>query len=430
MHIALLVVLAAVSSKPQKVLVLQPEAGEGVTAGTAKAIGAAATGEVRKRGLSALTPDDVQAMLGVERQKQLLGCSESNCLAEIGGALGAQFIVTSSVAKLGESWLVHLRLLDAEKAQVVRESDRRIKKGNIDDVLDALPQMVSELFGAAQPQQAPIALNTNENGSAPKQSSATPSAVKLPPNGVDEPAKLKPEQRSKLQVATDGQGHPIAFLAFQGFDSLLFAGDAHAMYAQRVAGGGSEGTVAFDMSFWEPRVRAGAESEFSLRDGKYTLTCKKQQIPYTLLDAKSAKAFLEKAKLDAPRWRRQVLALARDDEGTYYLADAPRAADDSDSDDPNADVHLYLGKKGALAPVKVVDVQRAGGKLLVQTDAGTAEFPLGDVTDKTPAGAWKSNGQTRALTPLDLWQNRGMIYTSLGAYSEPLGTACDPYLAK
>jgi hypothetical protein len=37
-------------------------------------------------------------LLGLERQKQMLGCAEdsSNCLAELAGALGARFVLNGS----------------------------------------------------------------------------------------------------------------------------------------------------------------------------------------------------------------------------------------------------------------------------------------------------------------------------------------------
>lgn len=70
------------------------------------------------RGLKVTTPHDVEQMLGVERQKLLLGCDEagSECAAELAGALGADAIATGSIAKTSEGYLVSLRFLSPRRA--------------------------------------------------------------------------------------------------------------------------------------------------------------------------------------------------------------------------------------------------------------------------------------------------------------------------
>lgn len=405
--------LAAAPAK-EKVLVLPLTAGEGVNEGTAKAITEALLGEVRKRPVAVLSGDDLKAVLSVERQRQLLGCSESSCVAELGGALGADRIVSGSVARLGQSWLIHVQLIDARKATVLAQSDRRKKGGSVDDVLDELPAMAGELFGAAvvRPAPPPVAV-------AP--SAPLPSPKKLPPNGVDVPLPLAPEAQKKLLVLSDEHGHFIALDAFN-LDGPFLAGDASALHAQRRIGGGASGTEQFDAVFWEPRVMNGAEAELDLRAGKYTLTCGKHQIAFEALKDKQAHELLAKAKLYDVRWQRQAIAFGRDDDGTYYLVDAPR------TNEPPDDLHLYVGKKGQVRPVAVTDVQRERGLLIVQTDAGSLKLPLGD-GDNPPPGSFGPSGAARPVTPLDLWRNKILIYTTLGAYTgEPLGTPCDPWL--
>jgi hypothetical protein len=62
------------------------------------------------------TPKDLAALLGVERQKQLLGCSSdgSSCVAELAGALGADGIVVGQVAKVGKSYQLNVKILRAD----------------------------------------------------------------------------------------------------------------------------------------------------------------------------------------------------------------------------------------------------------------------------------------------------------------------------
>ena len=58
-------------------------------------------------------------MLGLERQRQLLGCSESGCSAEILGALGSDALVMGSVAKVGARHVVNLKVVGARSAEAV-----------------------------------------------------------------------------------------------------------------------------------------------------------------------------------------------------------------------------------------------------------------------------------------------------------------------
>src|SRR4051812_5628125 len=126
----LLALLSAAPADNHRVLVLPLGTGDGVTATLSASITDAVASEARRhQGLSVLTSRDVTSLLTAERQKQLLGCTEGSCLAELGGALGAERIISGSVAKLGTSWLLPPQLLDATKAAVMAQSDRRKKGG-------------------------------------------------------------------------------------------------------------------------------------------------------------------------------------------------------------------------------------------------------------------------------------------------------------
>ncbi|MFH1810449.1 MAG: hypothetical protein ABIJ09_17040 [Pseudomonadota bacterium] len=62
---------------------------------------------------------DVVSVLGHEEQKQLLGCSDQSCLAEIGSALGASHILSATVGRIGEKIVVSGTLLDVSNATAV-----------------------------------------------------------------------------------------------------------------------------------------------------------------------------------------------------------------------------------------------------------------------------------------------------------------------
>jgi len=65
----------------------------------------------RRPGLTVVAGSDLRALVGFERQKQLLGCTEGSCLTEIAGALGVAYLVSSECSKVGSTWLLSLALL-------------------------------------------------------------------------------------------------------------------------------------------------------------------------------------------------------------------------------------------------------------------------------------------------------------------------------
>lgn len=75
-------------------------------------------------GFDVISGSDIRSMVGYEKQRQLLGCSDAGCLAEIGGALGADYIVGSEVSEVGGHFLLSLSLVDIKKTKVVSRLTR------------------------------------------------------------------------------------------------------------------------------------------------------------------------------------------------------------------------------------------------------------------------------------------------------------------
>jgi hypothetical protein len=131
-----------------KIAVVRLIARTGVEAAKADLLSDALIGELRKRpGLTVVTEGDVAAVLGLERQKALMGCNESSsCLTEIAGALGVDRIVHGSVGRVGASLLVNLSSLDAKTARPVTSVSERLKGASEEAFLDALPRVASQLL--------------------------------------------------------------------------------------------------------------------------------------------------------------------------------------------------------------------------------------------------------------------------------------------
>ncbi len=74
----------------------------------------------RFEGVSVISRDEIKAMVRFETQKQTLqGKCDTSCLAKIVGALGVDYLVGGSVAKMGREYFVHLKLMDVRGARVV-----------------------------------------------------------------------------------------------------------------------------------------------------------------------------------------------------------------------------------------------------------------------------------------------------------------------
>lgn len=125
---ALLMIALAAAAAPvekPKLIVLPLQVAGGVEAGIGGALTEAVATEVSSRGFfQVLSSKDVETLLSVERQRELMGCSDeaTNCVTELAGALGARFVLSGSVARLGEAYQLNLQTLDSQKAQPLGRS--------------------------------------------------------------------------------------------------------------------------------------------------------------------------------------------------------------------------------------------------------------------------------------------------------------------
>lgn len=111
--------------------------------------------ELHKLGVFKVTSkDDIRAMLSHEKEKSLLGCEDASCLAEIGGALGVEYLVTGTVARLDRRVTIDLRLINIRKGSVDNVQRQTVEGGTASDVVDragdAAIALVSKLFHARQ----------------------------------------------------------------------------------------------------------------------------------------------------------------------------------------------------------------------------------------------------------------------------------------
>lgn len=113
-------------AKP-RLVVLGLNAAGGVEPEVAASLTEAITKEISSRGFfEVMSMAEIQTILNSERRRQVTGCKENatDCLAELADASGARFVVSGSVAKLGNAYQLSLQTLDTSRAQVIGRATR------------------------------------------------------------------------------------------------------------------------------------------------------------------------------------------------------------------------------------------------------------------------------------------------------------------
>lgn len=412
---ALLLALTLLDATPLKLAVAPMRGGDGATDGMLTMIGEAVTSELRRqKTFDALTYGELKTVLTHEQLSELVGCANASCYADIGSVAGAHALLTGSLGKVGSSWLVNLKVIDVKAVKLVASADRRVKSGKIDDVLDQLPGMVTELVEAASGRMhtTPVPASV-----AVVSTSSTPPP--LPLAGQEVPI-TDAALVAKLRVVTDGKGLYIAFDPEGRYSGPLFAGDSHGLYRQRLTGGGAEGDVRWDTIFWEPRVTERWRASFEVKQGSASLRCNEQVVPYSAVSETEAKRLLAKIPLFDVRWQRAAVFIARDDTGNYYYVDQALTPEG------NSDYRLFVGTKGKVEYLPLNDAINDGESSLFISDRGRFI-----VRRNGPEAAWAVGDSEKRLTMLNLYQQAPMIYTTLGAYRDQrLATPCDTYLGR
>ena len=220
--------------------------------------------------------------------------------------------------------------------------------------------------------------------------------------------------KAQLRVFDDGKGHYLVLIPFGGdMWSHFYWGDGKTFWAQRVFGGGTDGEVAFQRFFWEPRVPHG-HADFWLKDGVYRLGCGERTTVFQPTAEERAQALLASATFRPPRWTRRAYALARDETGNYYYVDRSR-------EDGQLDFRLWAGPRAQLKPLHMTNVVSDSDGDIFTTRSGELRLVL----DKKES-VWVKGKVRTPLHLLPLEENVRLIYSELGVYvGEPLGTPCD-----
>jgi hypothetical protein len=110
---------SAAAQAKEKLLVAKLAVEQGVSESTGRLLGELLSTELGKSGrFEVVAEADIQAMLKLENDRQLLGCSDVTCIAEMGGAMGAERVLTGSVGQVGELFVLNLKIVNTRLASV------------------------------------------------------------------------------------------------------------------------------------------------------------------------------------------------------------------------------------------------------------------------------------------------------------------------
>ncbi len=92
-----------------------------------------------------LTPEETAAV-DAELERQLTeGCEDPSCVTEIGGSLGAQFVITGRVLRLGSGYTLNIKLVQVET--VAARQAASVRAQDATGFVERMPNLVIELLG-------------------------------------------------------------------------------------------------------------------------------------------------------------------------------------------------------------------------------------------------------------------------------------------
>lgn len=111
------------------------------------------------RGVKVVSSRDIAALLGMERERQLMGCSDSGCVAELAGALGVDGLLSGDVGLLDGAYVVTLKVLSAKDAQTLaRFEGTAARASELPELLGRAAAQLARQLGVTAPSVRPSRL--------------------------------------------------------------------------------------------------------------------------------------------------------------------------------------------------------------------------------------------------------------------------------
>jgi hypothetical protein len=106
---------------------------------------AAAAGATASPDLQVLSQGDISAMLGLEKTRQMLGCTEDQgCMAELAGALDSDRLLSGSLTILERTSLLTVKVLDVKKSRTLARLSATLLDATERELVDAARRLGHE----------------------------------------------------------------------------------------------------------------------------------------------------------------------------------------------------------------------------------------------------------------------------------------------
>lgn len=218
---ALLLPLATLAGTA-KIAVTDVRNVQGVKPGTASILTDIVVSEVARSGFDVISQADIASMVGFERQKQLMGCSEeTSCLAEIGGALGVDYLITGQVGQIGSRFRISLLAVATKRARVIARA-ALFSDNDEDDLARAAEKTIAQLLATIRSAEPPAQGSTVRP--PPARAATTPPVAS--PSLKPEPAarEAEPSVAPPPPGAGRARGGKAAWITLGSGGALLVGG--------------------------------------------------------------------------------------------------------------------------------------------------------------------------------------------------------------
>ncbi len=144
MPILLFAALLSATPSAETIVFLGLKPQSGVDEGTANSISELVLTELYQH-TQVISNSDVKSLLDQEAKKELMGCDQESCLAEVGLALGATYIIDGTIGMVGKRAVLTLKLINTREVKTAGRS--RAIADSVGDLVGKEVQAVRELLG-------------------------------------------------------------------------------------------------------------------------------------------------------------------------------------------------------------------------------------------------------------------------------------------
>lgn len=173
-----------------------------------------------------VTTQELEKLMTVEKDRQLLGCLDASCLAEVADAMGTERIIFGEVGKIGATYLMTLSLFDSLAA---RATERVVIKAQaIDGFVTQLPGALRELTAALRKAEGATAENamaaTDEKPASEPEAAPEAGKPESPSRGAAEEVAVKAETDGEMAEKKKAEAGGLNFLALSGWSMVGLGG--------------------------------------------------------------------------------------------------------------------------------------------------------------------------------------------------------------